>query len=153
MVIGTLAEMARYAGLHPRFAEAFGFLRRCAEAPPPEGRVELDGERLFATVQRYTTKPAAEGLLEAHRKYIDIQFIVAGEEWMGYAPLAATAEDAPFRAADDIGFLRGEAGFTRLSQGMFAVFFPEDAHMPGRHVAAPTEVVKVVVKVLAEAPV
>lgn len=147
MIIDTLANCRRYESLHPLFKTAFAFLTRPGCDATPVGRLELDDTRLFALTQTYETKPISEGKLEAHRKYIDIQFILDGEEFMGYAPLQNQAEAVPFDAAKDLGFYDGEAWFTLLRKGMFAVFFPEDAHLPGRHTQKPSSVKKIVLKV------
>ncbi len=147
MVIDTLANSSRYESLHPRFKAAFDFLRRPNLASLETGRIELDGSNLFAMVQTYETKPIHEGKLEAHKKYIDIQFVVAGEEFIGYAPLGGQSVAKAFDAEKDIGFYDGEAWFTLLRKGMFAVFFPEDAHLPGRHTDKPKRVTKIVLKI------
>jgi YhcH/YjgK/YiaL family protein len=147
MVIDTLANSARYECLHPRFKAAFAFLRRADLDAIALGRTEIDGSALFALTQAYETKPIQEGKLEAHRKYIDIQFILEGEEFIGYAPLGGQPVSKPFDAEKDIGFYDGEAWFTRLRKGMFAIFFPEDAHLPSRHTDKPFQVKKIVLKI------
>lgn len=149
MVVDTLAEASRYEPLHRGFRAAFDFLRDTDVRSLAEGRTVIDGDRLFALVQSYATQPVEGGKLEAHRTYIDIQFVVSGEEHIGYAPLGGLPPDAPFDAEKDIGFYRGEAAcLVKLSAGMFAVFYPHDAHLPGRHLTVPSRVKKVVLKVM-----
>jgi len=87
MIIDSLENSSRYECLHPRFKAALEFLKRPDIEATPIGRLELDGALLFALTQEYETKPIHDGKLEAHKKYIDIQFIVSGEEFIGYAPL------------------------------------------------------------------
>lgn len=147
MIIDTLENSSRYESLHPRFKAAFDFLRRPDVEATPVGRHELDGTQIFALTQEYETKPIHEGKLEAHKKYIDIQFIVSGEEFIGYAPLKNQAPAKPFDADKDIGFYDGEAWFTLLRKGMFAVFFPQEAHLPGRYTDKPSHVKKIVLKI------
>lgn len=147
MIIDTLDNCQRYACLHPRFKAAFAFLQSPGLDATAIGRLELDGTQLFALTQEYATKPIQEGKLEAHKKYIDIQFIVSGEEFIGYAPLKNQAPAKPFDAEKDIGFYDGEAWFTLLRQGMFAIFFPQDAHLPGRYADKPSQVKKIVLKI------
>jgi len=148
MIIDTLDHAPLYEPLHPGFKAAFDFLRGADAQSLADGRTEIDGDRLFALTQSYETRPVQGGALEAHRKYIDIQFVISGEEHIGYAPLGATPYpmDA-FDTAKDIGFFHGDASFVNISAGMFAIFFPHDAHLPGRHLATPTRVTKVVLKV------
>jgi len=148
MIIDTLAQASCYEPLHAGFKAAFDFLRDTDLSSLAQGRTEIDGDRLFALTQSYETRSVAGGKLEAHRKYIDIQFIVSGEEHIGYAPLGDQPASAPFDTGKDIGFYHGDAGFVKLSAGMFAVFFPHDAHLPGRHLGVPSQVKKVVLKVM-----
>jgi YhcH/YjgK/YiaL family protein len=147
MVIDTLENCTRYETLHPRFKAAFDFLKRPGIDATPVGRLELDGALLFALTQAYETKPIQEGRLEAHKKYIDIQFVVSGEEFIGYAPLNNQAVAKPFDAEKDIAFYDGEAWFTLLRKGMFAIFFPQDAHLPGRYTEKTAQVKKIVLKI------
>ena len=147
MIIDTLENIGRYESLHPSFKAAFEFLKRPDIGGVAIGRTELDGKALFALVQEYETKPIHEGKLEAHKKYIDIQFVVQGEEFVGYAPLGSQPVAKAFDPEKDIGFYDGEAWFTLLRKGMFAIFFPQDAHLPGRHTDKPKSVKKIVLKV------
>lgn len=147
MIIDTLENAGRYECLHVRFNAAFHFLKTTNLIALQEGRFEIDGDRLFVLTQAYQTKPVGDGRLEAHRKYIDIQFIVSGEEYIGYAPLAHQEPVAPFSAEKDIGFYQGEACFTKISAGMFAIFYPNDAHLPSRYLQTPLPVKKIVIKV------
>ena len=147
MVIDTLDNCRAYEGLHPRFKAAFDFLLRPDIDALPLGRTALDGNALFANIQTYETKPAEGGKPEAHRRYIDIQCLLEGEEAIGYAPLGDVRADAPFDAEKDIGFYSGATSLTRLRRGLFAVYFPQDAHLPGRLIDRPRTVKKIVVKI------
>ena len=148
MIIDTLEQAARYESLHPQFKAAFDFLRNTELLSLADGRTEIDGDRLFALTQSYETKPIDGGKLEAHRKYIDIQFIISGEEYIGYAPFESQSPVEPFSVEKDIGFYHGDASFSRLTAGMFAIFYPHDAHLPSRYLAASAHVKKVVLKVV-----
>jgi len=147
MILDLLANSTAYEKLHPGFSSAFYFLRKTDLATISEGRYAIDGERIYAIVQEYDTKPLAEGFLETHTRYIDIQYLIAGEELIGYAPLTDQAVHTPYDNDKDISFLKGAADPIRVQQGQFAVFFPHDAHMPGRTAGAPAHVRKVVIKV------
>ena len=147
MVIDTLENSTRYESLHPLFKTAFDFLRQPGIAESPIGRVDLDGTSLYALTQAYETKEIHEGKLEAHKKYIDIQFILEGEEFMGYAPLKNQTVAKPFDAEKDVGFYDGEAWFTLLRKGMFAILFSQDAHLPGRYAEKSSRVKKIVLKI------
>ena len=147
MILDLLANSTAYEKLHAGFSSAFYFLRKTDLATISAGRYAIDGERIYAIVQEYDTKPLADGFLEAHNRYIDIQYLVAGEECIGYAPLTSQAVHTPYDTDKDIAFFAGAADPIRLPQGHFAIFFPHDAHMPCRTTGAATHVRKVVIKV------
>jgi len=86
-------------------------------------------------------------MLEAHRKYLDVQYVIEGEELMGYAPLGTQEILEPYKAENDIIFFKGEKSFIKVSSGMFAIFFPEDVHMPGIRAGKVSDVKKLVIKV------
>ena len=147
MVIDTLVNCRSYESLHPNFKAAFDFLHRPDIEALPPGRIEIDGTALFAMIQGYETKPVQEGKLEAHRKYIDIQVVLKGEEALGYAPLGGQPVAKVFDTEKDVGFYTGTSCLTILCKGMFAILFPQDAHLPGRLVDKPSFVKKIVVKI------
>ena len=148
MIAGTLAQSSRYASLSPRFDAAFEFLRNLS-ADLPLGRHDIAGDDCFALVQAYTTKPLAEGKFEAHRNYIDIQFVQSGRETLLWAPLAGLAETKSYDSEKDYALFAAPANATplRLRSGEFMIFYPEDAHAPCLELDGPCEVRKVVVKV------
>ena len=148
MVVDRLESWSRCAVL-PRLRAAFELLISPAARQWPDGRVELDGDRIIAMPQEYRTKPLTEGRWEAHRRYIDIQFILSGREAMGWAPLSKLLPITPFDGAKDVGFFEGQGDLITVEQGMFAIFYPEDGHMPClQAMETADQVRKIVVKVL-----
>jgi YhcH/YjgK/YiaL family protein len=146
MIEDALENAAQYTARHPGFAEAFEFLRDPDLISLPDGEYPIDGRRVYAIVARTRGKGPANVRLEAHRKYIDIQYVAAGRERMG---LKATAEcrmvAAPFSDERDIGFFADEPDrWIELDPGRFIILWPEDAHAP---LAGEGEVHKIVVKV------
>lgn len=146
MIIDQIAHSSRYAGLHAGFAAAFDFLRSQDLAALPLGRIDLQGDALFALVQEYQSKPASEGFWEAHRRYIDLQYIVSGCERIGWAPLSRM-ESMSHDAARDLSLLKGDGESMSLQAGDFMLLWPEDAHMPGLQVDGAAPVRKVVFKI------
>jgi biofilm protein TabA len=147
MVLDRLDNAADYKALYPRLRQAFEFLRSADLAGLPLGRHDVAGNDVFALVQEYRTKPDREGFWEAHRKYIDVQYVIAGAERMGYANLATLAVRQAYDAEKDLLILEGSGDFFTVGAGMFAIFAPDDAHMPCLAVGEPAPVRKVVVKV------
>jgi YhcH/YjgK/YiaL family protein len=147
MILDLLSNAAIYERLHPGLAPAFQFLRRPDIPDMAEGRHAIDNDRIYAIVQEYDTKPMSEGFLEIHNRYLDVQFLVSGEEWIGYAPLAGQLIQTPYDHAKDAALLKGPSEPVHVRAGQFAIFFPHDAHQPCRTLGASVHVRKVVVKV------
>ena len=150
MIFDCLKNAERYTALHARFAAAFAFLDRATQEQLPTGRYELDGEALFAMVQEYDTNPPENNRFEAHRRYIDIQYVIEGNEAIEAAEIDRFTPDGDFSEERDVGFYRDVANPTRaiLTAGEYGIFFPHDVHKPGLHAAlAPEKVRKIVVKV------
>jgi biofilm protein TabA len=149
MIADTLNQCSRYTALSPRFAAAFQFLQQLPADQSP-GRYPLDGDDCFALVQAYATKPLAEAKFEAHRKYIDIQFIQSGGETILWAPLATLTETVqPYAPEKDVTFYATPPHVTpvHLRAGDFTIFFPEDGHAPGLGCNGFSEVRKTVMKI------
>jgi YhcH/YjgK/YiaL family protein len=139
--------------LGERFDRGFEFLRAKNLPEIPDGKYPIAGEDLFAIVQTYTTKPAAEGRWESHRRYADIQYLIRGRERIGVRVLhpPTPAPDMQIETAyddeKDIIFYTGTGDCLTLDAGHFTVFFPQDIHMPSLALEDPAEVKKAVIKV------
>ena len=147
MIIDHIDNFSFYCGADKRLVPAFKFLKEKNLAEMEPGKYEIDGSNIYALVQSYETKPEEDGIWEAHRKYIDIQYLVSGTERMGYANLATMSVCQEYKEAEDYLLLKGKGNFFLLEPKNFVVFMPQDAHMPGRAAANPQMVKKVVVKV------
>ncbi len=132
MIIDRLENAERYYDLHPAFAKAFAFLNRSDLAQLPAERHDIDGDRLFCAISNGPGRPRAEADLEAHRKYIDIQYVIAGTEEQGWKPTAdCRVVHTPYDAGKDIGFFKDPPEtWTEVPAGSFVIFFPQDAHAP-----------------------
>jgi YhcH/YjgK/YiaL family protein len=149
MIKGRLSESRAFRGLHPGLGAAFDFLNRAGLDTLAPGRHEIDGDRCFALVSEAPGRGRAAAPLEAHRRYIDVQMVISGEDEMGWRPLGRCREpEGEYDGAKDILFFRdAPALYERIPSGSFAVFFPEDAHAP---LAGQGPVRKAVVKVAVE---
>lgn len=151
MILDHIGNATLYHRLGDRFAAAFRALQTPELLQAEPGRYELQGADLFALPQHYTTKPRDKGKWEAHRRYIDIQYVVSGAELMGHAPLANMSVTEPYNEEKDILFLSGQGNYFTVTAGQFAIFYPHDVHMPtlaANDVPAPIH--KIVIKVLAD---
>ena len=141
MIVCPLKDIGRYAPVIPGFDEALQTLSALTDWTPRT--VPLSGGNKIL-VQQNTTKPIGTG--EAHREYLDIQYIHKGKEVVGWADLAACTPTEDFNTEKDVGFYTGDFEYLTVNEGMCYVVFPEDVHMPGRHLDVPSDVVKAVVK-------
>jgi YhcH/YjgK/YiaL family protein len=136
MILDTLTNASSYERWLPSLSAGFAFLRSKANASLNAGRHEIDGDRVYAMVAKYDTRAFHEAEPEAHRKYIDIQYIISGRETILWTPLSETA--APTKEYDserDIVFFARNARARpfELVAGHFCVLFPDDGHQPGCH--------------------
>ncbi len=118
--------------MHPGFARAFQWLQSTDLASLPLGKHSLDGDRLFVIVARDEGRGQAGARLEAHRRYIDIQYIVSGDEAMGWRPTEeCRSVTEPYASERDIAFF-GDApeSWFAVPAGSFTIFYPSDAHAP-----------------------
>jgi YhcH/YjgK/YiaL family protein len=148
MVIDKLENAYLYAGLSAKIEKGLGVLKDKKLSTKKDGRYDINGDNLYYIIQRYTTKPIEEGRLEAHKKYIDIQFVTSGEEVIGHSFPGQLDIQEPYDEAKDVVFYKvpDEINTVKLSKGMFCILFPQDGHTPGCQLNGPSNVVKVVVK-------
>jgi YhcH/YjgK/YiaL family protein len=146
MILDSLDQASRYAPLHASFKTGFDFLRNRCRADLADGEVPIDGDRVFAIVARSKGRGRPAARLEAHRRYIDIQYVIEGHEVIGWSRLAGCVNpEAPYDREKDIIFFRDRAQtWFDVAPGSFAIFFPEDAHAP---LAGEGPVLKIVIKV------
>jgi biofilm protein TabA len=150
MIAGDLRHVEDQMAVTPCLQKAISFLRWTNLRDLQEGKVEIEGERIYALVQCYDTVASAELEFEFHRRFIDVQYIVSGEEIIGWALAERMAITAAYDEAKDIAFgtlPSGEVTPVHLGAGQLVVLFPEDAHAPKLAAGAPAPVKKIVVKV------
>lgn len=151
MVIDNIKNARLYYGMGKEIEAALRYIERADLRGIEIGRHDIHGDACYALVQEYETK--SPGDWEAHREYTDVQFIVSGEELMGYANLDTmngmniTSE---YDETKDVMKFKGDGDFLRCGEGTFAIFTPRDAHMPQIANGDPQMVRKVVVKLLAD---
>jgi len=146
MITDRLTNAHLYHSLGGGIRRAFAYLHQTDLLSLPAGRYELDGKNLYVMSQEYTSKLPEQGKWEAHRHYIDLQYIISGTERIGYAHLSRLTQ-GDYNPEKDFLALSGVGDFVTLSAGDFMLLFPEDAHMPGMAVGDPAPVKKVVVKI------
>lgn len=154
MIADSIRNKNQYAGISPRLARALDYVAGLKAEGFAEQTVELDGRQVYAMYQTYVTESGKDRQYEAHRRYIDVQYILEGEEVIRAADLATMARMSDYDGEKDIQWFLPEAGADssavstiHLKAGQFAIFFPQDAHMPKLAGSTPGPVKKIVVKV------
>lgn len=147
MIFTNIKDSLRYESLNINFRRAFEFLNREDLNELMPGSYEIDGDNVFALVQEYETKDLDNLKYEAHSKYIDIQYMVSGQEMVGYCNIDNLTNSTIYNEENDFMLLDGDGEMLLLRSKEFFVFFPEDAHLPGIKVADKLKVKKVVIKV------
>ena len=132
MILDVLENADRYLTLNKGFKTAFSFLMRSDLQKLAPGRHEVANDRVFALVEDAPGRQPEQAELESHEKYIDIQLVVTGMDTMGWKRTATcTQVSKAYHPGRDIGFFRDKPDvWLPVSAGMYAIFFPEDAHMP-----------------------
>ena len=150
MIINKLENAKFYYGLGEKFQKAFDFLQKTNLKDMENGRYEIDGNEIYVALQDYNTKLESEGKFEAHKDYIDIQFIVTGSEKLGYGDIEHYSPITEYDKEKDIVFLANkekENHFVFAKENDFVIFAPQDAHMPCISINESTYVKKAVVKI------
>ncbi len=151
MILDTLENALKntehYSKLNSRFAKALEFLATASSLE--DGRYELDGDKLYAMIVSAPMRPAADALLEAHERYIDIQMPLTGGESYAWAPLSECVTiKTPYCPNDDIVFFENApTQMLSANAGELLFFFPHDGHAP---IIGEGTVRKVIVKVSVE---
>lgn len=151
MVVGHIKnielERQRFS---PALQKGFAYLLSHDFTKMAPGRYPIEGDTIYANLDSYVSRDKTQCRPEAHRRYIDIQYIVKGQEVIGYSSAIDTlSASEPYDEARDIIFfddMFAESGIV-MREGMYAVFFPQDVHRPCCRIEKSEEVLKVVVKV------
>ncbi|HOI48284.1 MAG TPA: YhcH/YjgK/YiaL family protein [Prolixibacteraceae bacterium] len=130
-----------------RWKAAFDLIKNTDFSKVEPGRYEIDGKNLFYVVDRYETRDRAVVKPEAHRKYIDIQVVLEGEELMGLTGLEQAEVTVPYNPEKDVEFFTSDnLVYHQATPASYFVFFPEDVHQPTVKIAESVPVKKLVVK-------
>lgn len=150
MIYGTISHAKRYQGLHPGIDRVLEEVTAYAADNYPGGRIILDGDKVFLNLSEYDTHSFTEGMMEAHREYIDVMYMVEGTETIYVKPVDRLRNvTKEYDSAIDamLADIDGETCEIRLAKGDFIILFPEDAHAPACHAEQPTHVKKIIGKV------
>lgn len=150
MITDNLKQCELYYGLHDRFKAAFDFIQKAVAENYAAGKYEIDGKELYASVQEYTSKLEQDAKAEAHKNYIDVQFIVSGVEVIEAFDIARATAKTEYNEVKDVTFYNDDENAAKsiLQAGDYGIYFPHDVHKPGMCLNGdPQPVKKIVIKV------
>lgn len=148
MIYDKIDNLEIYAGISEDIRLGLEWLRDVN--PNIEKGVYELSPRVKAIVSEYTTKEVNENGYEAHREYIDIQYLLKGSEKICCLPLEYLKETKAYKVEIDAAFYDEENVKPQeivIGNRLFAIFYPQDGHMPGLNPLEPEEVKKVVIKI------
>ncbi len=148
MIFDKIKNAGKYYCLHKNIEKGLKFIEKTDLENLPDGKYEIDGQEVYISIQEYETKDIANSKWEAHEKYTDIQYIISGEEKIGFSSIEQTKPVTEYDKENDIFFLEGEGNYLIARKGDFIVFTPDDIHRPSLSITKPTKVKKAVVKLI-----
>lgn len=148
MVFDKIDNIEIYKGLSEDIYSGLKFLQQIR--PDIENGEHVINPRVKAIVSEYDTKVVNENGYEAHRKFIDIQYLLKGTEKNCCLPIERLKETRPYKEEIDATFYMAEKPSQEmtLGDGYFAIYYPQDGHMPGLRVGKSEKVKKVVIKIV-----
>ena len=145
MIKDSIKNAKIYYNLSPKIEKALIFIENTDFSKYEKGSYEIDGRNLYMNVEEYTTRVSDN--IEAHKKYIDIQYMIKGEENMGVTSLDNLVVTQEYSDERDVAFYKGEAPLTLVKENEFIIFYPTDAHLPCQVANEPKPVKKIIVKI------
>lgn len=135
MILGSMSSWeAQRKYEHKVIVSAMTELHKVLEGSPPLGRTDIKGDQMYVTIMEFDAKSSEDHLAERHESYIDLQYLIEGEETIGYSSLSSDVKTAkPYDSEQDYALYTPAEDeiLLHLKPGMFAVFFPNDIHRPG----------------------
>lgn len=150
MILDTIENAAAYAGLHAGIDLALKAVAAYTPDNYETGRIEIDGDNVFLNRLAYETSDPANAKFEAHRAYIDVMYMVEGEETIYVKPTPQLSNiTMEYDPAGDalLASFDQDATAVHLTAGSFIILMPQDAHAPGCRVEESKSVKKIVGKV------
>jgi YhcH/YjgK/YiaL family protein len=127
--------------------EAFAFLKNHDLSKLAPGKYPIDGDNVYASVTEDPTKDYDKSAWESHRQYVDLQYVISGEEKIGVSPVANVKVTEPYNEQKDVAHYSGPGKLYLATPGTFFLFFPGTAHRPNITTGANKADHKIVIKI------
>ncbi|VVM35208.1 Putative beta-D-galactosidase, partial [Terribacillus sp. AE2B 122] len=144
VIFDLIENLVEYNSLNPKIGNG---LKKFNEIEIDYNkRFEFDGGYLF--FQEGTTTHIDEGTFEAHKKYIDIQIVLDGSEYVAWAPIDQLEVDVAYNVEKDVVRLNGNPETTmKINKGMAYICLPHDGHKALKYIDKATNYKKAVIKI------
>lgn len=146
MIVDNLKNCILYEKIHKDFAKVFEVLKTLSKDSEVEKKVIEEGS-VWVLPPSVISDSDAPKIFEAHRDFIDIHYIISGEEKFGYSNIERLVQVKEYDNHEDYELLEGEKDFITLKEGDFCIVFPQDAHIPAFQKVGETELIRVVAKI------
>lgn len=130
MIYDSLSNLQTYISLHPLFQIVSEFINSRDIKALPIGKIELFNG-VYAVIDEYEPADITNKFLECHKIYIDIQVIIEGEEQIGICNKNDCTILEEYQKEKDLEKLEGKIDLITLKKDSFAIFYPQDGHIPG----------------------
>ena len=150
MIKNSLKYTKNYYNLSNKIKLALEYLEKNDLKVFDNGRYDILGDDVYVNVQDYTSRPETQGKWEAHKKYIDIQFMIKGTERIGVGEIDNYQTTETYDESKDLEFLavaNDNYQFINMNENDFIILYPQDVHMPQIAMNTPSYVKKAVVKI------
>ncbi len=127
--------------------KAFTFLREQDLEKLAPGKYPIDGDNAYASITEAPSKEFEQSGWESHKNYIDLQYVIRGEEKIGVTPIENATVTSPYDAAKDGAKYSGDGKYYIATPKEFFLFFPTDVHRPNIKVDGYDVVKKLVIKI------
>lgn len=146
MILDSLVNSSRYCGAHAGLKAAFDFLLKLDLNNIERKEVNIREKFINVSYVKCKGIEKSKAKLEAHKKYIDLHYLISGYEQIGWKPIEECKKiESEYDDNKDIIFFADEIEqLLTLKPGCFAIFFPEDAHAP---LISENEVLKIIIKI------
>ena len=145
MVVDNIKDIDKYSSLHKDFAIVFDYLKNLQDVSL--GKTILDEGNVWFNAMEIKELAGGPRLFEAHREFIDIHYVLSGEEEFGYSNIDYLTSVQTYDSDSDCEMLEGGINKIVLKQGDFVITFPEDAHIPYLRMDDKSKLVHVVAKI------
>jgi len=151
MILDSKNNLNLYKGLCVNLNLAIDFLMMSDFDFKGKSKIEIDGNNVFALNINYQTKEIDDFVLEAHKKYVDLHYIIKGQESIIYELNDNNSIIKNYCVEDDYLLFKPVIPVKLLlKEGMFCILFKDDLHMPGFINERKMDVQKLVLKVIME---